>query len=301
MILDNEDLSDEVLADPDLAQKQCRFCGRVLANYNSMRRHVRKTCKIAPTPQNGDAGMELLYEHTLRRQEARIANLEAQNHEMLGLVRNIAAGGGGVMTAQQAANGVAINTPGNRNQIAVDNSKKFYINVFGRETMEYVTEERIKAILDESLRAAPGIDSAAKMAIMKTAMLLYSDPEHPENHTCYISNKKTNNVMVHTKDGWEVLPSSLVTPPMARTCVDCLFTRQPYVDVDTYGPLMKELAQNEARYVAGADMRTILVRNRDLLVNSLKALPAVGSIDNLKPPNDISSEEILSEEILSEE
>jgi hypothetical protein len=44
-----------------------------------------------------------------------------------------------------------------------------------------------------------------------------------------------------------------------------LFDRQPFENADEYGPLMKELADNEERYAAGQELRPILVRNKDLL------------------------------------
>jgi 23S rRNA A2030 N6-methylase RlmJ len=104
-------------------------------------------------------------------------------------------------------------------------------------------------------------------------MLVYSDPDHPENLTAYLPNKKTNDVLVHAEAGWEVQPASLVLPPMAQKSVDTLFDHQPYEDADDYGPLMKELAENEKRYAAGSELRPILVRNKDLLARALETLP----------------------------
>lgn len=39
---------------------------------------------------------------------------------------------------------------------------------------------------------------------------------------------------------------------------------------------MKELAENEKRYVAGSNLRPVLVRNKDLLARALEALPVAG-------------------------
>jgi hypothetical protein len=273
-ILEPEDLPAEALEDPDLDQKKCRFCGRVFSSYTSMRRHVRNTCKIAPNAKNGDAGMEVLYEHTIRRQAAQLEAQQAQITEMMGMMQRmegmvLAAQGGGGGHNQQAGE-VAI--AGDANQVAVDNRKQVIVNVFGKEGLDHVTLERIKVILDESL-ARPALPEAANAAVMKTAMLVYSDPDHPENLTAYLPNKKTNDVLVHAEDGWEVQPAFLVLPPMAQKSVDTLFDRQPYEDAEDYGPLMKELAENEKRYTAGSELRPILVRNKDLLARALEALP----------------------------
>ena len=57
-----------------------------------------------------------------------------------------------------------------------------------------------------------------------------------------------------------------------------LFDRQPFENADEYGPLMKELADNEERYAAGQELRPILVRNKDLLARALETLPVAGRV-----------------------
>ncbi len=56
-----------------------------------MYRHIRNSCKIAPNPKNGDAGMERLYEHTLQKQiadqSAKIAKLNSDMKEIMQLLR----------------------------------------------------------------------------------------------------------------------------------------------------------------------------------------------------------------------
>lgn len=268
------------LEDPAHAQKTCRFCGRYFSSYTSMRRHVRTTCKIAPNTKNGGAGMEVLYEHTIQRQasqleaqQEQIAEMAARQNELLGMVRQLVeqkSGGG-----RHACAGEVALQMGDRNRVSIDNRKQVIVNVFGEEGLDHATVARIKAILDESL-TRPALPEAASAAVLKTAMLVYSDPDHPENLTCYLPNKKTDDVLVHSKGGWEVQPASLVLPPMAQKSVDTLFGRQPFEDADEYGPLMKELADNERRYSAGTELRPVLVRNKDLLARALDSLPVAG-------------------------
>ena len=279
-ILEREDLRPEELEDPDLDQKKCRFCGRVFSSYTAMRRHVRNNCRIAPNEKNGDVGMEKLYEYTARKQAERIAALETQTEQQTGMIEKltglveqlVARDGGGAQAGE-----VAI-AAGDQAQIAVDN-RKVVINVFGQEGLAHVTADRIKAILDESLQV-PALPAAVDTAILKTALLVYSDPDRPENLTCYLPNKKTNDALVHMSrpdgtTGWEVQPTTLVLPPMAQKSVDSLFDHQPFENADQYAPLMKELQANEQRYTAGGDLRPVLVRNKDLLQRALAALPVV--------------------------
>jgi hypothetical protein len=234
--------------------------------------------------------MELLYHHTLQKQEERInrlellnSKLEQQNGEMRTMMEKqttllqqlVSRTGqqvntGRDMTLQSGEVGIQ----GNGNQ--TDNRKQIIINIFGKEGLDHVTTERIKAILKSSLETKP-LPSAASAAVLKTAMMVYSDPDHPENLTCYLPNKKTQEALVHTKEGWEVQPTKLVLPPMANTSINALFDRQPFEQAEEYGPLMKELAENEKRYSAGGELRPVLVRNKALLQRALKSLPLAGA------------------------
>jgi hypothetical protein len=231
-----------------------------------MYRHIRTRCLIAPNPKNGNAGMERLYERTLQKQ---VADLQAQNARMETMMRQLLSQQGTVPSTNQQAGEVAIQ--GDHAQ--VDNSQKIVVNVFGKEGLDHVTLEKIKTILDECLQR-PALPTAVDEAVLRTAMLVYSDPSRPENLTAYLPNKKTDDALVHTEAGWEVRPTTLVLPPMALKSIDTLFGKQPHDD--EYAPLLKELQQNEARFAAGEALRPILVRNKDLLARALATLPVAG-------------------------
>ena len=245
----------------------CRFCGRGFTDENNRNRHMRTACKIAPNTKNGDKGMERLYEHILQKQnaerDAKIDRLEAQNAEILALLRHQQP-----LASANALQAGEVGIQGDHAQ--VDNSKKIVVNVFGQEKLDHVTAERVKTILDECLQR-PALPQAADEAVLKAAMLVYSDPERPENLTAYMPNKKTNEALVHTTKGWEVQPTKLVLPPMALKSLDTIFGKQP--PEEEYAPLLKELQQNEARFAAGEELRPLLVRNKDLLARVLATLP----------------------------
>ncbi len=247
-----------------------------------MRRHTRENCKIAPNKKNGDKGMERLYDHTVQKQnahivqmEAEMAEMRAENSEMKAMMQQLLDRQGASPSNTLQAGEVGVQ--GDHAQ--VDNSKKIInINVFGQEKLDHVTAERIKTILDECLQR-PALPAAVGEAVLKTAMLVYSDPDRPENLTAYLPNKKTKDALVHTKAGWEVQPTRLVLPPMALKSIDTIFGRQPHED--EYAPLLKELQQNEARFAAGEDLHPILVRNKDLLMRALATLPVAKSLRDL--------------------
>jgi hypothetical protein len=254
--------------------------------------------------------MELLYEHTIRHQDARIAALEAQNAtleaqnaeitarqgEIMGMMRQLTThqnGGelaitGGTPIQHAAAGEVAIQNA-DQGLVAVDNRKMITINIFGQEGLDHVTAAEVKRILDETLqthglalpvRTGPTKEVlpavAAEAAVLKMAMLIYSDPARPENLTCYLPNKKTNEALVHGENGWEVCPTALVLPPMAEKSVRQLFAKQPYENIYHYDPLIKALRDNAQRFASGVEMRPIIVRNKDLLQQALKELPLAG-------------------------
>ena len=79
-ILDIEDLSKEERENPN----RCRFCGRTFASYSSMRRHIRNTCKIAPRNGNTE-GMEILYDHIIKKQQEQIDQQQKQISQLLSL------------------------------------------------------------------------------------------------------------------------------------------------------------------------------------------------------------------------
>ncbi len=246
--------------DPEVQRRTCRFCGRAFSCPDGVRRHVRETCRIAPNKKNGDAGMEVLYRHTARRQQEENAALRAQ---VAALAQDVEA-----LSAAVRKGGLA--TVVGDHAVVAGNIT--VINVFGSEGTAHVTPGRVREVLDESLRL-PALPAAAAQAVIQAALLIYSDPEHPENLTCYLPNQREGNALVHKAGGWEICPLRIVAPPMARRGVDLLFDNQPFENADEYGPLLKELRENEARYTSGAEMRTILVKNKALLQRALESLP----------------------------
>lgn len=285
-ILQEKDLPQDELETADLDKKQCRFCKRVFTTYTSMRRHVRTACKIPPNERNGDTGMELLYRHTIQKQQEQIEQLTALVQQVV--VQKSAPPATPATMATNTANGGEVVIQGDNNEIKVDNSKHqsiTIINVFGQEKLDHITQDHVHQILTGTKAFA--LPDAAIQAVLQTAMLAYSDPDHPENLTCYLPNKKKNDALVHGGTGWEIQPVQLVLPPMMQRSVDLLFDKQPLnpeqYDVETCGSVLKELETCEkdpskTKQLAGPDgaLRAVLVRNKDQLARILERLPMAG-------------------------
>lgn len=292
-ILEDKDLPAESLEDAELgllSKRKCRFCGRVFSSYNCMRRHVRNNCKIPPNERNGDVGMELLYKHTVAKQQEQI---EAQRRQIekltkmmaqqMALAEHKAPPRSSICTRSEVTNsGGEVAIQGNQGPVTVDNSKKqqITINVFGQEKLDHIEQEQIRQILAEASAFAPG--DGATQAVLEAAMLIYSDPKRPENITCYLPNKKMQEALVHRRDGWEVEPVPRVLPPMMTRSVDVLFDHQPREgdDLKEYGEVLKQLQECEkdaqkVRHLAGPNgsLRAVLVRNKDQLRRLLDHLP----------------------------
>lgn len=279
--------------------------------------HMRKTCKIAPREGNSD-GMEKLYEYTLRKQQreqeekisimqAQMDALKAQVRAMTGATgRELAAStaGGSQVTIPygaaatkyiQSLGATNIVTGGTLNAVTnVDNSvgkttNNITINVFGKENLGRVTKPQIFDVLRGLGPIGDDVKALCEKAIIKTAMLIFSDPAHPEDITCYLPNKKGDDALVHGEAGWEVQPVGLVISPMATKAIDALFAQQPAPDTETptndvkwmmdeCGRIMRYLAQHEGDLTnepPRGEMRGILIRNKDLLQQVLAKLPMV--------------------------
>jgi len=294
---------DPILDTPEDATQvkphMCRYCGRGYSSTQAMHRHMRKSCKIA----GSEEGMEKLVEHTLRKQlaaqEAKMEDILAQNKEQSKQMTEMAAMMKQMMSGQMVPapapavqeekqekqeQGVGVN-----NGVVIQNQTKQDItfNIFGAENLEHVTRASIAEIMASLKQFSAG--DAAIQALLQTAMLIFSDKEHPENITCYMPNKKRKEAMIYSALGWEIKPSSLVLPPMMQKSVDVLFDKQPIegvgdtplgTDMDACGQILKELERVEkdpqrVKQMAGneGELKAVLVRNKDQLQALLQRLP----------------------------
>lgn len=235
----------------------CKYCDHRFTSPQGVSQHIRKYCKVANNPEE----LRHLYERTLK-QQTQIANHAAELEIRLEerATRQIIPSQQ-VQRVQGNSYGATFNTGPVTNNLI--------INSFGHEDRSHISKEKVKALLDETLSIQSDPSSAALTALFKMASLIYSDPGHPENLTCYIPNKKHANVMVHRETGWQVEPLNLVLPPMVSESISELFAKQPFENADKYGDLMVALRDNEIAYqtvkATGKGMKTILVRNKSLL------------------------------------
>jgi hypothetical protein len=287
-IIDSADLTEEQRTNPN----KCKFCGRVFSRTDNLSRHMKKACKVAPREGNPD-GMEKLYEYTLRKQEARI---KAMEDELAKLRRGpmaaalVSASPRVVASSSQPATTTVTNT-----MINIDNSvgktiNQISINVFGQEKLDRITKLQVFDLLKGLGPVGENVKAIAEKAIIQAAMLIFSDPDRPEDITCYLPNKKGENALIHGETGWEVQPVGLVISPMAAQSIETLFKHQPAPDQHTpekdvkwimeeCGNIMRYIQKHEGDLTnepPRGELRGILIRNKELLHQVLKTLPMAG-------------------------
>jgi hypothetical protein len=323
LILENEDLPEEKRDSPN----RCKFCGRVFSTRSNMQAHMKKACKIVP--RNGDmTGMEKLYEHALRKKDAenaalirRLEALEARagisaaaatteaeqgaapatmasravDANRLALGAPVAAPAvksvqGGIVANVGAGGTFNANTNTNIDNSVGKTTVNVNINVFGQENLSRITKPQVVDLLRGLGPVGENVKAIAEKAIIQAAMLIFSDPAHPEDITCYLPNKKGDNALVHGETGWEVQPVGLVISPMAAQGIEMLFKHQPAPDqytpendvkwmMEECGNIMRYIQKHEGDMTnepPRGELRGILIRNKELLQQVLAKLPMAG-------------------------
>ena len=308
-ILDKEDLPEAQKNNPH----KCKFCGRAFSSKPHLLTHMRRVCKIAPREGNPD-GMDKLYEYVLRKQRLENAKLKArlealEAHIGSGARAAVAVetknpeeqkelqlpakedGARDVLGVGHPIQALIINQGINANTITMNTVNNISINLFERENINRITKPQIFDILRGLGPLGENIQAQAEKAIIQTAMLIFSDPTHPEDITCYLPNKKGDNALVHGEFGWEMQPIGLVISPMAAQSIEALFKHQPAPDTTTPANdvkwmmgectrMMRYIADHEGAMTVNppkGEMRGILIRNRDLLQQVLAKLPIAGA------------------------
>ena len=295
-------------------QFPCHFCGKRFTQRAHVTRHKKSSCMISPEGKNGKAGMEILAEHVRARDSdssgllaeysSRLKGLEEMVRRLTLAAAESEAASAPALTAthvQCAAPSVLINGDNARVlQVIVDQpAAPPKPSNFGREDISHLQRKDVLKIFSAVAPSAeaqiiyqqargeldtPAGDTHVRglcdQLVTHAAMLIYSDPQHAHNITCYLPRQHDKAAMTRDDDEWVLSPVNIVFPPMVRRAISLLFDQQPIAGVDftssgpggsarstAYGTLLTYLSKHEADLSldAGRTMRPILTRNADLL------------------------------------
>ncbi len=122
------------------------------------------------------------------------------------------------------------------------------------------------------------VQDAAKTLLLEVMAQIYGNPDHPENFTSYLPNKRTDDTLVHGAKGWEIRSVQRTCQPMIEKGLDVLFefSNQPLPDKpgcedmkprDKFEKIYKILGESETKYPTELknDTRAVLLQTRSLL------------------------------------
>ncbi len=279
LILEKENLSET----EQKKKYNCKFCGRRYTTYTSMCRHVRESCKIAPNEKNGEEGMELLYKHVKHEQKRndRLENEMRVIKTQMGQLVNL------LVTREEQNNAAEVSQAGNKtiavqgdhntttqNHLEQNNTT---INIFGQESVAHINYMTIYRLLNK-IEPRYEVQDAAKTLLLEVMAQIYGNPDHPENFTSYLPNKRTDDTLVHGAKGWEIRSVQRTCQPMIEKGLDVLFefSNQPLPDKpgcedmeprDKFERIYKILGESETKYPSELknDTRAVLLQTRSLL------------------------------------
>ena len=265
---------DIVLPLPDDDEKlrkpfQCKYCNRIFTRIDHLIRHEAKNCRIAPradNPEGTESLCKFLSDKQTESSSEKSVTVYNDNTENIQNITN--------------------------NQTFVFNTNIININIFGEENTKVLSVLKLRSIVDSVQKAYPllmiadgdkvpfnhvDVVKASLRVLIESAMIIYSNPDHPENITCYTPNKVADMAMVHAENGWELVSQDLVIPKMASVTLDAILDSQPtiyedgcgdLIGVSDYEPAMKavrDLVNDFNRTGSMSGFKKILVKNRDLL------------------------------------
>ena len=154
-------------------------CGKIYSYHQSLYTH-RKKCEIHKNHKK-KASEKSEYKTQIENLQQEKEEMKRQIEELLDKFSQLSQGQGTVNTTN--------NTNNNTNNIETQNNIHIHINAFGKENMDYITNEFMGECVKKIYNSVPSL-------IQK----IHFDPDHPENHNVKITNKKLPHASVMSED-----------------------------------------------------------------------------------------------------
>lgn len=172
-------------------KNQCHFCYRTYSTIYSLKKHIF-ICKV----KNTEKGMQLLNDVIKEKEFKKIKtlknNIEQQQEiidELLNKLKNIEI---------------------NKTTITHVENQHNNVNIVNNITINNYMNPNIKDILNSD-RILEFIKKSAERAPLDIVTSIWFNPDYPENHSIYLVNKKTNEVLIYDNK-WESSNCKIVIP-----------------------------------------------------------------------------------------
>ena len=176
---------------------KCSYCHRIFKHRQSKYNHENKFCK---GPRDVNTNIDIInamnsqFEKLEKKHKDENAILHKQIEQLLDKVDS---------TTHQTVN----------------IEQKVIINAYGKENLDYITNEYLKYLLQIPYMSIPNLIKAK-----------HFHPNHPENHNVKITNKKLPYACVWNKNGWELRNKKEVINDMIDISYNMI--ENTYEDID---------------------------------------------------------------------
>ena len=175
--------------DDKLKKHQCIYCNTFFSTNSNMNKHINK-CKTKKQQDNQkeDLLQKLIKDmaemkEEIKKKDNHVANLELKLHKIETGKTNIQIG--------KQQNNTLNNTKIENQQIINNNNIKLL--AFGKEDMTHIVDEVYKKILNRGFKSVPTLVEH-----------VHFNKNKPENHNIYISNIRTNYVLIYDGIDWKL-------------------------------------------------------------------------------------------------
>ena len=184
----------------DLAKElQCKYCNQMFTRKDNLHKHVSERCKIKKQQDNQkeDLLQKLIKEtaemkeeikknnQEIKKKDNQVANLETELNKLKsGTKTNVK------QIGKQQKNNIIQNIENQQNNIITNNIK---LLAFGKEDMTHIVDELYKKILNKGFKSVPTLVEH-----------VHFNKNKPENHNIYISNIRTNYVLIYDGIDWKL-------------------------------------------------------------------------------------------------
>jgi hypothetical protein len=191
----NDDLDDK---EPK-SERQCQYCKKIFSRVSSLDRHLKGRCKVKKQQDNQKEDLLQKLINEMKEMKEKMETLENENKEYreykqsISKQQNINQTNIGQQNITQANIGNQFNQFNHLNQLNQQNNINIKLLAFGKEDISHITDEVYKRVLNKGFKSVPNFVEH-----------VHFNRNKPENHNIYISNIRTNYVLVYDGEDWKL-------------------------------------------------------------------------------------------------